>query len=107
MADLASIERFLYREAGLLDKPDLDSWLALYTEDAWYWIPAQEEQPDALNHVSHVYDDRVMMEIRRRNFVHPGRPQRIGRCAVAILLATSGWTSPKLEMPSGSDPTST
>lgn len=71
MADLASIERFLYREAGLLDKPDLDSWLALYTEDAWYWIPAQEEQPDALNHVSHVYDDRVMMEIRRRNFVHP------------------------------------
>ena len=71
MNDLHAIEAFLYIEAGFLDRPDLDSWLALYTDDAHYWIPASEDQPDAVNHVSHVYDDRVMMEIRRRNFVHP------------------------------------
>ena len=106
MADLASIERFLYREADLLDRPDLDSWLALYTEDAWYWIPAQEDQPDALNHVSHVYDDRVMMEIRRRNFVHPRASSKDWsvRCS---HITTSGWLSPNLENSSGSDPTNT
>ena len=69
--DLKAIEQFLYREAALLDQPDLDSWVALFTEDGSYWIPAAEGQSDPLNHVSHIYDDRVMMEIRRRNFVHP------------------------------------
>ena len=58
MPDLAAIEEFLYKEASFLDRPNLDSWIELYTEDP-------------INHVSHVYDDRVMMEIRRRNFVHP------------------------------------
>lgn len=71
MTDLAAIETFLYREASFLDRPDLDSWIELYTEDAYYWIPATEDQIDPINHVSHIYDDRVMMEIRRRNFVHP------------------------------------
>ena len=71
MPELAAIESFLYREASYLDRPDLDSWIELYTEDAYYWIPATENQVDPINHVSHIYDDRVMMEIRRRNFVHP------------------------------------
>jgi benzoate/toluate 1,2-dioxygenase beta subunit len=69
--DMKAVENFLYREAGFLDRPDLESWMALYTEDGTYWMPAMEDQPDPLNHVSHMYEDRVMMEIRRRNFVHP------------------------------------
>ncbi len=69
--DLKQVENFLYREAGLLDRPDLDSWMALFTEDGTYWMPAMENQPDPHNHISHIYDDRVMMEIRKRNFVHP------------------------------------
>ncbi len=69
--DLKSVEDFLYQEAAVLDRPDLDAWLALYTPDGSYWLPAMEDQPDPLNHVSHMYEDRVMMEIRRRNFVHP------------------------------------
>ena len=70
-ADSKVIEQFLYREASLLDSPDLDRWIELFTEDGTYWMPAAEGQADPLNHVSHIYDDRVMMEIRRRNFVHP------------------------------------
>ncbi len=65
------IEEFLYQEANLLDRPDLDAWIDLYTEDATYWMPVEVDQQDPLNHVSLMYDDRVMMEIRRRNFVHP------------------------------------
>ena len=69
--DLRAIEELLYEEASLLDRPDLDRWIELYTEDGTYWMPASEDQPDPLNHISHFYDDRVLMEIRKRNFVHP------------------------------------
>jgi len=68
---LRDIEQLLYQEASLLDRPDLDRWIELYTEDGTYWMPAIEDQQDPLNHISLFYDDRVMMEVRRRNFVHP------------------------------------
>ena len=71
MSDIRKIEEFLYDEAALLDNPDLDSWINLYTEDGTYWMPVAEDQADPINHISLFYDDRVMMEVRRRNFVHP------------------------------------
>ena len=70
-AILRTVEEFLYLEASYLDRPDLDAWIGLYTEDGTYWMPTIEDQADPLNHISLFYDDRVMMEIRRRNFVHP------------------------------------
>lgn len=70
-SELAAIERLLYQEATYLDKSDLEGWLALYAEDGTYWMPVMEDQADPINHVSIFYDDRVMMEIRKRNFVHP------------------------------------
>jgi p-cumate 2,3-dioxygenase subunit beta len=36
------IEDFLYHEAALLDEWRLDEWLALFTEDALYVIPATD-----------------------------------------------------------------
>ena len=69
--NLRNIETLLYDEASLLDRPDLDRWIELYTEDGTYWMPVAEDQEDPINHISLFYDDRVMMEIRRRNFVHP------------------------------------
>ncbi len=65
------IEQFLYKEASFLDRPDLDSWIELYTEDGTYWMPAIPDQEDPHYHISLFYDDRVLMEVRRRNFVHP------------------------------------
>ena len=85
MTDRQQIEDFLYYEASLLDQPDLDTWMTLFTEDGHYWMPAIENQHDPINHISHVFDDRVMMEIRRRNFVHPRAP-KIGQYVVLILL---------------------
>lgn len=69
--DLNAVEDFLYLEASYLDHPDLEKWLALYSTDGTYWMPASEHQQDPLNEISHFYDDRVLMEIRKRNFVHP------------------------------------
>ena len=71
MTDIRKIEEFLYDEAALLDNPDLDSWMALFTEDGTYWMPVDENQADPINHISIFYDDRVMMEVRRRNYDHP------------------------------------
>ena len=68
---LHEIERFLYLEASFLDRPDLEKWLELYTDDGTYWMPAIPDQEDPEMHISLFYDDRVLMEIRKRNFVHP------------------------------------
>ncbi len=71
-----SIEDFLYLEAAYLDRPDLDSWVELFTDDGTYWMPAMKDQPDPINYVSHIFDDRVLMEIRKRNFTHPRTPSQ-------------------------------
>ena len=68
---IREIEQFLYKEASYLDRPDLDRWIELYTEDGTYWMPAIPDQEDPHMHISLFYDDRVLMEVRRRNFVHP------------------------------------
>lgn len=34
---------FLYREARHLDERDWDSWLAMYAENATYWVPSWDD----------------------------------------------------------------
>ncbi|MCX2929991.1 aromatic-ring-hydroxylating dioxygenase subunit beta [Mycobacterium sp. CVI_P3] len=38
--DRFEVEQFLYREARFADENDYDSWEALWTDDALYWVPA-------------------------------------------------------------------
>jgi 3-phenylpropionate/cinnamic acid dioxygenase small subunit len=69
--DLARCERFLMHEARLLDEARFDEWLALFTEDAWYWIPIEPEQNSPFDTVSLVYDDRRLLETRVRRLASP------------------------------------
>lgn len=39
-----AVSRFLGREAQALDEKDWDTWLALYHEDAEYWVPAWDDR---------------------------------------------------------------
>ena len=73
----SEIEQFLYHEAWLLDQGQLDEWLALYTDDATYWIPLEANQADPLTTSSIVYDDRRLLEVRVRQFQHPRAHARI------------------------------
>jgi len=73
----SEIEQFLYHEAWLLDQGQLDEWLALYTDDATYWIPLEANQADPLTTSSIVYDDRRLLEVRVRQFRHPRAHARI------------------------------
>jgi 3-phenylpropionate/cinnamic acid dioxygenase small subunit len=48
----AEVTNLVYREAMLLDRRRWEEWLALYTEDAVYWVPAwasEEETTDDPN----------------------------------------------------------
>jgi p-cumate 2,3-dioxygenase subunit beta len=59
----ADAEAFLYREARLLDERRFDEWLALFTDDGLYWVPA-EESSDPYAKVSLIHDDKLRREER-------------------------------------------
>ena len=61
----------IYREARLLDARDLETWNALYTDDAIYWIPLVPDQPDGLDHTSHMYEDKLLRDLRIERLKSP------------------------------------
>jgi 3-phenylpropionate/cinnamic acid dioxygenase small subunit len=69
--DLRPYETFLIHEARLLDEGYFDDWLALFTEDARYWVPIQANQTDPFETVSLMYDDRRLLETRVRRLSDP------------------------------------
>ena len=60
-----AVVEFLYREARLADEARYAEWLALWTDDGVYWVPATTD-PDADpdKHLSHIYDNRGRLETR-------------------------------------------
>ena len=63
-----AVADFLYHEAELIDAKQLDDWVALWNDDAVYWIP-QGDDPDPARSVSIVYDDhrRLVERVLRLN----------------------------------------
>ena len=63
--DHKAVALFLYREACLADEARYAEWLALWTDDAVYWVPATTD-PDADpdTRLSHIYDNRARLETR-------------------------------------------
>jgi 3-phenylpropionate/cinnamic acid dioxygenase small subunit len=68
---VAECEQFLVREARLLDDARFDEWLALFTADAWYWVPSEPNQANPRDTVSLIYDDRRLLETRVRRLSSP------------------------------------
>jgi 3-phenylpropionate/cinnamic acid dioxygenase small subunit len=58
------IEEFLYREARFADESDYDAWEALWTDDAIYWVPANNPDGDPETEVSVIYDNRSRISTR-------------------------------------------
>ncbi len=59
-----AVEAFLYLEARLADESRYDEWLALWTEDACYWVPANSDDYDPNARVSIIYDDHGALQDR-------------------------------------------
>jgi benzoate/toluate 1,2-dioxygenase beta subunit len=71
------VDEFLYHEARLLDTQRLEEWLALFTEDATYWLPLEHGQKDPVATSSIVYDDRTLLELRVKQARHPRAHARL------------------------------
>jgi benzoate/toluate 1,2-dioxygenase beta subunit len=52
------IQAFLTHEARLMDEGRYREWLDLWTEDAQYWVPCNDDDIDPATQVSIIYDDR-------------------------------------------------
>ncbi|HZN50224.1 MAG TPA: aromatic-ring-hydroxylating dioxygenase subunit beta, partial [Methylomirabilota bacterium] len=64
-AEYRAVVEFLYREARLADEARYAEWLALWTDDAVYWVPATTDlAADPDKHLSHIYDNRGRLETR-------------------------------------------
>ena len=64
-------ELLLYRQAEILDDKRWDEWLALFTEDGRYWMPAHETQEIGDGVPNIFWEDLDLMSVRIRRNNHP------------------------------------
>ncbi len=62
---------FVVKEAQLLDAKRFEEWNALFTDDAFYWVPLVPDQPDGVNHTSHMYEDKLLRDLRIERLKSP------------------------------------
>ena len=62
---------FVVLEARLLDAKRYEEWNALFTDDAVYWVPLVPDQDDGINHTSHLYEDKLLRELRIERLKSP------------------------------------
>ena len=71
MIDRSECEQFLIHEARLLDDRRFRDWMALFTEDGSYWVPASVGQATPFGRTSLFYDDLELMRTRIDRLEHP------------------------------------
>jgi 3-phenylpropionate/cinnamic acid dioxygenase small subunit len=76
--DIRDVERFIYREARLLDEGRFRDWLALWRDDGIYWVPVKHGDTNPAHEVSIIYDDYIRLE------------QRVDRLLSGSVLAVQG-----------------
>jgi 3-phenylpropionate/cinnamic acid dioxygenase small subunit len=62
---------FVVAEARLLDTRRYEEWNRLFTDDGIYWIPLVPNQEDGLNHTSHMYEDKLLRDLRIERLKSP------------------------------------
>ncbi len=71
MANERALIDFVVHEARLLDEKRYEEWNALFTDDAIYWVPLVPMQPEGLDHTSHLYEDKLLRELRIERLKSP------------------------------------
>jgi 3-phenylpropionate/cinnamic acid dioxygenase small subunit len=72
-----NVEQFLFHEARLLDTQRYEDWLELFTVDATYWVPLQQNQKDPFETSSIIHDDKTLLELRVKQARHPRAHARL------------------------------
>jgi len=66
-----ALSDFVVREARLLDEKRYEEWNALFTDDGIYWVPLVPNQPEGLDHTSHLHEDKLLRELRIERLKSP------------------------------------
>jgi 3-phenylpropionate/cinnamic acid dioxygenase small subunit len=90
VVDRQQVEQFLYYEADLMDEHRYDEWLALWTDDALYWVPTGRDEIDPKREISLIYDDRIRLQVRigrlKSGFAHAQEPKSRMRRIVSNIV---------------------
>ncbi len=62
---------FVVYECRLLDAKRYVEWNALFTNDGLYWVPLTPDQADGIQHTSHMYEDKLLRDLRIARFASP------------------------------------
>jgi 3-phenylpropionate/cinnamic acid dioxygenase small subunit len=62
---------FVLHEARLLDEARYDEWNALFVDEGIYWVPLTPDQPEGLGHTSHLYEDKLLRDLRVERLKSP------------------------------------
>ncbi|MGJ7507916.1 aromatic-ring-hydroxylating dioxygenase subunit beta [Variovorax sp. GT1P44] len=62
---------FVVKESRLLDGKRYEEWNALFTDEAFYWVPLVPDQEDGINHTSHLYEDKLLRDLRIERLKSP------------------------------------
>jgi ethylbenzene dioxygenase subunit beta len=87
--DLHRCMLFLEHEARMLDEAKFGDWLALFTADAWYWVPSEPNQNNPHETVSLIYDDRRLLETRVRRLASPRMYSQEPRSRTSRIVANA------------------
>jgi 3-phenylpropionate/cinnamic acid dioxygenase small subunit len=69
-----SIDRvadFIHYEARLLDERRYDEWVALFADDARYWVPVSPDMQSPREGPSHFHDDIQVLQVRTHRLANP------------------------------------
>ena len=86
--DSRAAAEFLHREARLADESRYAEWLALWTDDGIYWVPATTDpdvDPDA--QISHIYDNRNRIATRVKLLQTGHRGSQLPASSMRRLIA--------------------
>ncbi|MDB5819710.1 MAG: aromatic-ring-hydroxylating dioxygenase [Rhizobacter sp.] len=86
-----AVEQFVYLEARLLDERRFDEWLALWTADGMYWMPRKPEQASPYDHISLMWEDAMLREVRVKRLTNPNNwsqqpPTRSARLVGNVMI---------------------
>ena len=79
-----AIVDFIYREAGLLDSMQWETWLELFHPEGRYWLPLEWAQEDPVLQPSLMYEDLLLLKVRVES-CRASEPSAKSRRAVAII----------------------
>ncbi|MFC5995022.1 aromatic-ring-hydroxylating dioxygenase subunit beta [Pseudonocardia hispaniensis] len=85
--DIRDVEQFLYREARYADEHRYDEWEGLWTSDALYWVPANDDDADRMTQMSIVHDNRNRIGTRIRQFKTGRRHSQVPRSRLRRVVS--------------------